>query len=317
METPLNRRASATGSTSSSVYSTQTLPAPVPPAETARGSQASFASRAWIFGKAHNYNTAPSSPINPNPNPNSFPNNTNSLSPQNRRRPSRQSHTRSSAHLEAVAIRDSVGYPSASSFEATIEKGTARFGRRASTKPRLVDLSGLRKKVKRMTMLRRGPEQRSVLGLGSGATPATLREAFGEAGVAVAVEPRKEAGGEQEQEQARERGPGLGQIQAPVKAHIRPDIRTEEPERERKPESPRFSPPTNHQLATLMYHQTQNDIMRRSRTEPLTVREPELPFRDKIRGKHFSKTTGNLGEEVASYARGKRRGCTTAQCIVS
>lgn len=311
METPLNRRASATGSTSSSVYSTQTLPAPVPPAETARGSQASFASRAWIFGKVHNHNTAPSSPINPNPNPSSFPNNTNTLSPQSRRRPSRQSHTRSSAHLEAVAIRDSVGYPSASSFEATIEKGTARFGRRASTKPRLVDLSGLRKKVKRMTMLRRGPEQRSVLGLGSGATPATLREAFGEAG--VAVEPGKEAGGEREQDRTREQE--MAQVQVPIQAHIRPNMQAEE--RGREPENARFGPPMNHQLATLMYHQTQNDIMRRSRTEPLTVREPELPFRDKIRGKHFSKTTRNLGEEVTSYARGKRRGCTTDQCIVS
>ncbi|KAI1086318.1 hypothetical protein F5B19DRAFT_169184 [Rostrohypoxylon terebratum] len=310
MENPPNRRASATRSSTSSVYSTQTLPAPVPPVETARGSQASFASRTWIFSKVRDYNTAPSSPINPNPNPNSFPNNT--LVPQSRRRPSRQSYTRSSAHLEAVAIRDSVGYPSASSFEATIEKGTARFGRRAPTKPRIVDLSGLRKRVKRMTMLRRGSENRSVSGLGSGATPATLREAFGEA--RVIVEPSIDIGRERELEQERDGEREVVQIQLPPAAHTRPDMKNEE--HEHKPESPRFSPQTNHQLATLMYHQTHNDIIRRSKTEPLAVRAPELPFRDKIRGKHFSKTTGNLGEEVASYDKGKRRGCTTAQCIV-
>ncbi|KAI1456228.1 hypothetical protein F4805DRAFT_232183 [Annulohypoxylon moriforme] len=285
------RRPSAPESATSSVYSTQTLPVPLPVAETARTSQTSFASRAWIFGKVPNYN----------------PNNPNSHSRTDRsstyyyerppRRPSRQSHS----HLEPVAIRDSVGYPSASSFEATIEKGTARFGRRNSTKPRLVDLGGLRRKVKRMTMIRRESEKRDSV-LGGGATPATLREAFEGVGTG------EERGGELEGRQERERGREMEQIQMQTQGHIKSE--------EREPENIRFSPPTDQQLATMMYHQTQNDIVIRTRTESPTARVPELPFRDKIRGKHFSRTTGNLEQEVASYARDKRRNCTPAQCAV-
>ncbi|KAI0880470.1 uncharacterized protein GGS22DRAFT_193241 [Annulohypoxylon maeteangense] len=258
-----DRRPSAAASDdTSSVYSAQTLPPPPPVAETARASQSSFASRAWIFGKVPSYHNS-------------------------QRRP----------HLDPVAIRESVAYPSASSFEATIEKGTARCGRRNSTKPQLVDLGGLRRTVKRMTTIRRGSEQRSAVGVGAGATPGTLREAFGQAG---GVEVRRE------EEVARPQTQTDTQTQA----------ETQRRSGERVSQTITFSPPTDLQLATMMYHETQNDIVSRTRTESPTSRVPEMPFRDKIRGKHFSRTTGNLEREVSSYAKYKNRGCTSSQCAV-
>ncbi|KAI2471112.1 hypothetical protein F4781DRAFT_441071 [Annulohypoxylon bovei var. microspora] len=252
METREHRRASAASSARSSVYSTQTTPVPVP--ETARCSQASFASRAWIFGKVPTYE--------PHPHPHPHPH----------RRPS-------NLRLEPVALRDSVAYPSASSFEATIEKGTARFGRRNSTKPRLVDLGHLRRTVKRMTVMRRASGRGGVLKT-AGATPATLREAFN----------GESEGGRDDMDKTQ----------------------TDE----RAPEQVRSNPPTNHQVATTMDHETQNDVVLRTKTESPSPRVPEMPFRDKIRGKHFSRTTGNLGEEVLDYVKEKRRGCASAQCVV-
>ncbi|KAI1207849.1 uncharacterized protein F4807DRAFT_168249 [Annulohypoxylon truncatum] len=311
-----HRRASAAESASSSVYSTQTLPVPptLPISDSGRASQTSFASRAWIFGKVPNYTSTTTNPthqLNPNPNNycNNDNNNNNNINPeqrrQQRRRPSRPSH------LEPVAIRDSVGYPSASSFEATIEKGTARWGRRSSTKPRLVDLGGLRRKVKRMTMLRRGSEQQEHQGA-VGAMPATLREAFGGQGVGVGVGIGVGAGADREGDR------GMVQVRN-MNDNLNLDqtqARGEEREPEDGDEDVRIGPPTDRQLATMLYHEIQNDIMIRTRTESPTSRVPELPFRDKIRGKHFSRTTGNLDEEVSSYAKDKRRGCTTAQCVV-
>lgn len=51
---------------------------------------------------------------------------------------------------ESVIIRDSVAYPSESSFEATIKEGTAQTGHRTSFKPRLVDLDRIRRKIRRI-----------------------------------------------------------------------------------------------------------------------------------------------------------------------
>ncbi|KAI2616783.1 hypothetical protein GGR54DRAFT_221659 [Hypoxylon sp. NC1633] len=51
---------------------------------------------------------------------------------------------------EPVMLRDSVRYPTDSTFEDTVEKGTAQTGRRQAAKPQLVNLGHLRRKVRSM-----------------------------------------------------------------------------------------------------------------------------------------------------------------------
>ncbi|KAI8958438.1 hypothetical protein F5Y11DRAFT_360017 [Daldinia sp. FL1419] len=55
---------------------------------------------------------------------------------------------------ESVVIRDSIAYPSESSFEDTIIKGTAQTGLRSPSKPRLIDLDYLRRKMRSATTRR-------------------------------------------------------------------------------------------------------------------------------------------------------------------
>ncbi|KAI1645301.1 uncharacterized protein F4817DRAFT_188489 [Daldinia loculata] len=59
---------------------------------------------------------------------------------------------------ESVVIRDSVAYPSESSFEDTIIKGTAQTGQRNPSKPRLIDLDRIRRKMRSATT-RRGSQR--------------------------------------------------------------------------------------------------------------------------------------------------------------
>ncbi|KAI0848804.1 hypothetical protein F5Y00DRAFT_81810 [Daldinia vernicosa] len=59
---------------------------------------------------------------------------------------------------ESVVIRDSIAYPSESSFEDTIIKGTAQTGQRNPSKPRLIDLDRIRRKMRSATT-RRGSQR--------------------------------------------------------------------------------------------------------------------------------------------------------------
>ncbi|KAK6953337.1 hypothetical protein Daesc_005640 [Daldinia eschscholtzii] len=59
---------------------------------------------------------------------------------------------------ESVVIRDSIAYPSESSFEDTIVKGTAQTLQRNPSKPRLIDLDYIRRKMLGATT-RRGSQQ--------------------------------------------------------------------------------------------------------------------------------------------------------------
>ncbi|KAI1468329.1 uncharacterized protein F4812DRAFT_362848 [Daldinia caldariorum] len=52
---------------------------------------------------------------------------------------------------ESVVIRDSIAYPSESSFEDTIIKGTAETVQRNPSKPRLIDLDYIRRKMRSAT----------------------------------------------------------------------------------------------------------------------------------------------------------------------
>ncbi|KAI1412735.1 hypothetical protein F5Y13DRAFT_189936 [Hypoxylon sp. FL1857] len=165
---------------------------------------------------------------------------------------------------ESVVIRDSVAYPSESSFEATIKEGTANLGRRASTKPRLVDLDRLRRKMRK---IRRGGSRR-------GSTTETASTAS-TAGVS-------EAG---------------------------------------QPEQVMLSPITSRQIVTEMYHETQNDIMLQTRPRSSPPREPPRPFRDRIRGRDYSRTAGNLESGIPDYARrdgrdGSKHSLCPPQCVI-
>ncbi|KAI1654463.1 hypothetical protein F4813DRAFT_392716 [Daldinia decipiens] len=59
---------------------------------------------------------------------------------------------------DSIVIRDSVAYPSESSFEDTIIKGTAQTGQRNPSKPQLIDLDHIRRKMRSATT-RRGSQR--------------------------------------------------------------------------------------------------------------------------------------------------------------
>ncbi|KAI0121960.1 hypothetical protein F4814DRAFT_438125 [Daldinia grandis] len=59
---------------------------------------------------------------------------------------------------ESIVIRDSVAYPSESSFEDTIIKGTAQTGQRNPSKPQLIDLDRIRRRLRSATT-RRGSQR--------------------------------------------------------------------------------------------------------------------------------------------------------------
>ncbi|KAI1136408.1 hypothetical protein F5Y05DRAFT_107715 [Hypoxylon sp. FL0543] len=150
---------------------------------------------------------------------------------------------------ESVVIRDSVAYPSESSFEATIKEGTAQTGRRTSTKPRLVDLDRIRRKISR---IKRHGSRRSA-----------VTETESTASTAGAFDTED------------------------------PDVMP--------------SPTTSRQAVTAMYHETQNDIMLHTRSRSAGAGEPMEPFRDRIRGRDFSRTAGDLESGISVYAQPNNR----------
>ncbi|KAI0836858.1 hypothetical protein F5Y06DRAFT_298092 [Hypoxylon sp. FL0890] len=165
---------------------------------------------------------------------------------------------------ESVVIRDSVAYPSESSFEATIKECTAQTGRRTSTKPRLVDLDRIRRKMRRIK--RSGSHRGSVVETASTASTAATSEA--------------------------------GQVEYVM-----------------------LSPITSRHAVTEMYHETQHDITLQTRLRSPSPREPPRPFRDRIRGRDFSRTAGNLENGILGYARADDRDASrhkfcSSQCVI-
>ncbi|OTB00800.1 hypothetical protein M426DRAFT_15155 [Hypoxylon sp. CI-4A] len=127
---------------------------------------------------SESYHTAPTSPISPG----------SVLSPAQSPAPARPSGDRRwtfgrEPNAESdrrskrdSVIRESVVYPSESEFEATIEKGTAQTGQRSPTKPRLVNLSHIRRKVR--SLRRPSIATETTASTSSPPSPSALREAI-------------------------------------------------------------------------------------------------------------------------------------------